>query len=191
MVAKCGTHPDRDADGGTCARCGTFVCAECVAPGGAAPVCTSCLAHLDRGPHVRHLRILAILFMVHGGLLLAAGVSYLLFGGLMLDELARMPADPGSPESEVLPELVGVFAAAMGLGQLAPGVVQAFAGWQLFRYRGLGLAWAAAIGGLFAVLGCYCAPTALLLGGYAAYVLSRPDVRARLALGVPPASHGA
>ena len=188
MDAKCGHHPDRDADGGTCGRCGTYLCGECLVPGAAPLLCTTCLAHLDRGKDVRHVRILAILMMVHGGLLAATGAYYVLFGGFVLDELADIPADPSDPASEVLPEmLVGTFA-LLGLIQIAPGLLQALGGWRLFRYRGPVLAWVGAIAGLASMLGCYCAPTAILLLGYAAYVLTRDDVRARLAVGAPPAT---
>lgn len=191
MDAKCGHHPDRDAEGGTCSRCGTYLCADCPVPGSDPVLCEPCLARLDRGPDVRHLRILGVLLMVHGALLAATGAYYVLFGGFVLDELADIPADPSDPASEMLPELlVGTFA-LLGLVQIAPGILQAVAGWRLFRYRGWVLGWLAAVFGLTSLLGCYCAPTAVLLAGYAAWVLSRDDVRARLAVGVPPATQGA
>ncbi len=186
MDAKCGHHPDRAADGGTCDRCGTFVCAECVVPGSTPALCASCLALLDRGPHVRHVRILAVLMMIHGGLLAAMGAYYVLFGGFMLDALADIPADPASPEAELIPELLVLTFAGIGLTQLAPGLLHAVAGWQLFRFRGRVLGAVAAGAGLAAIFGCYCAPTSLALGAYATWVLSRDDVRARLAVGVGP-----
>jgi hypothetical protein len=40
---KCATHRETDALG-PCSRCGDFVCAQCVSPGGAALICTKCAA---------------------------------------------------------------------------------------------------------------------------------------------------
>ena len=173
MDGKCGHHPDRDAEGGICGRCGTYLCAECPVPESDPVLCKPCLARLDRGRDVRHLRILGVLLMVHGALLAATGAYYVLFGGFVLEGLADIPADPADPASEI-----------------APGILQAVAGRRLFRYQGWVLGWIAAIFGLTSLLGCYCAPTAVLLAGYAAWVLSRDDVRARLAVGVPPATQG-
>ncbi|MCB9595785.1 MAG: hypothetical protein H6719_23890 [Sandaracinaceae bacterium] len=186
MDAKCGHHPDRVADGGTCARCGTYLCAECRVEGSDPALCSSCLTLLDRGKDVRHIRILAILMMIHGGLLAAMGAYYVLFGGFVLDALADIPVAPGDESSEFLPEILVSAFALIGLTQVGPGVVQALGGWRLFQYRGLALGWIGALGGLLGVLGCYCAPTGIALAMYATYVLSRDDVRARIAVGVPP-----
>lgn len=151
-------------------------------------LCTECLRLLDRGPYVKHARILSVLMMVHGGLVAAAGLSYVLFGGFILDELADIPADPSDPTSGMLPELtVGVFA-LIALVQIGPGVLQALAGWRLFHLNGVVMAWAGALVGLVGCLGCYCAPTSLAIASYAIFVLTRDDVRARIAVGVPPAS---
>ena len=70
-------------------------------------------------------------------------------------------------------------------------MVQLFAGWSVFKLRHLGLGWAGALIGLLTIFGCYCAPSALVLAGYATWVLSRDDVRARFTVGALPASSGA
>lgn len=187
MELKCGHHPDRDATGGTCNRCGTYLCGECVVPDAEPILCTTCLRHLDAGPHLRHVRIVAVLFVIHGLLLAGMGLYYLLFGGFVLDALADIPASgTGDATEDMLPELIFGTMALIGLTQVGPGVLQALAGWLLFGYRHPRVAWLGAAFGIIAVFGCYCAPTALALLGYAAWVLSREDVRARLATGVPP-----
>ena len=137
------------------------MCAECRVSGSEPALCAACLALLDRGKDVRHIRILGILMMIHGGLLAAMGGYYVLFGGFVLDALADIPVVEGDEVSEWLPELLMGTLAIMGLTQLGPGVLQGLAGWKLFQYRGLALGWVAALVGLVSVLGCYCAPTGI------------------------------
>lgn len=191
MSTKCGHHPERDATGETCERCGTFVCDECWIDGAEPAICVPCLKHLERGPHIKHVRILGILMMVHGGLVAALGGYYVLFGGFMFDAMHDIPATPGNPMEEQFPEILVATMAFIGIFHGIPATLQALAGWQVFRFRSLGIGLAGALVGLFTVCGFYCAPSAFVLAGYGVYVLTRTDVRARFAVRVPPASTGA
>ncbi len=185
----CGHHPDRPADGGTCERCGTFVCAECFVDGAAPPICAPCLKRLDRGPHLSHARVLGVLVMVHGGLMAAAGLYYMVFGGVMVDELANMPSDPElGGELPYFAELMGASLGLMGLFNVIPGALQLWGGFEVLRLRRLELGWLALAVGVLSLCGCYCFPTALVLVGYGAWVLSRDDVKARFRVRVPPAT---
>ena len=190
MSTKCGHHPDRDASGGTCARCGTYVCEECWIEGAVPPLCVPCLKHLERAPDVKQVKILGILLMVHGGLVAALGLYYVLFGGFMFDAMREIPATSGDPLEDQLPEILIATMSFIGIFHIIPAALQAFAGWQVFRFRGLGVGIVGGLVGLFSVCGIYCAPSALLLAVYAVYVLTRTDVRARFAVVVPPASKG-
>jgi len=187
----CGHHPDRPADGGTCNRCGTFICAECAVEGARATLCAPCLKRLDQAGYVRHVRVLGILMLIHGGLLVATGLYYVIFGGFMLDAFADIPADPNDPASEMLPGMMVGIVSLMGAAQFLPGGLQIIGGWRLFQLHGAGWAWGGALAGVVSLLGCYCAPTAFALLGYAVFVLSRDEVRARIAVGAPPASSSA
>jgi len=187
----CGQHPDRPADGGTCGRCGTFICAECVVDGSSPTLCKPCLKRLDSSGYVRHIRVLGILMLIHGGLLVATGLYYVIFGGFMLEAFADIPADPGDPASAMLPEMMVGVVALMGAAQFLPGGLQIIGGWRLFKMHGVGWAWGGALAGVVSLLGCYCAPTAFALAGYAVFVLSRDEVRARIAAGAPAASSSA
>jgi len=187
--AKCAHHPDAVADGGTCERCGTYICAACAVAGSAPAICRPCLRLLSSGRHIKHARVLSILMMVHGGLLLATGAYYVLFGGFMFDAMMDIPVGDDADElAEQLPGmLMGMFT-FIGLSHVLPGVLQGLAGWMLLRHRGIRLAWAAAAMGLLSLFGCYCSPTALALAAYAVFVLTRDDVKARFAVVLPPAS---
>ncbi len=189
MDAKCAHHPDRAADGGTCERCGTFVCDACAVSGSAPAICQPCLSHLDSGEHVKHARVLSILLMIHGALLLAMGGYYVLFGGFMLDAMLDIPVEPtpGDPSPDLLPSVVMGAFGFIGVSHLLPGALQALAGWRLLRFRGVALAWIAVAAGMLSVFGCYCAPTGFAIGAYAIFVLTRDDVRARFAVRVPHA----
>ena len=187
MDAKCAHHPDLDADGGTCERCGTFVCEACAVTGSTPAICRPCLRRLDSGKHIKHARVLAILLMIHGGLLLAMGGYYVLFGGFMFDAMLDIPVPetPDNSSADMLPGVLMAMFGFIGLSHVLPGVLQGLAGWLLLRYRGIPLAWLAIAAGMLSLFGCYCSPTAFAIAAYAIFVLTRDDVRARFAVRVP------
>ncbi|MGE0787422.1 MAG: hypothetical protein AB7S26_17245 [Sandaracinaceae bacterium] len=185
---KCGHHPERDADGGTCERCGTFICAECVVEGSEPRICATCLKRLDAAPHLTHARVLGLVMMAHGALLAAMSAYYLIFGVVF--------ASDSLPQSGEQP--IPYFAQWLGAGMVfeavvhvAPGVMNIIAGWQVFRFRGRTLALVAIALSALTVCGIYCAPTALFLAIYAIWVLTRDDVVARFAVVTPAAKQGA
>ena len=164
------------------------MCGECAVDGVSPTLCGACLAHLDRGPNLKHTKILSILLMLHGGLLLAAGISAVLFGGLLFDSMLDIPAGEQSPATEGLPGIFFAVSGGVGLAHAVPGVLQAWAGWKLLQYQGAALTWAAGVLGLFSLVGCYCMPSAFMIFAYLVFVMTRDDVRARIALNLPPAS---
>ncbi|MFK7991157.1 MAG: hypothetical protein AB8I08_34380 [Sandaracinaceae bacterium] len=187
-AAQCGHHPEREADGGTCERCGTFLCQECRVETAEPPTCVPCLALLDRGPHLRHARVLSIVMIAHGALLAAMGAYYVLFGGMLFGEYTGQPADPSTSELPYLGEWMSLFIALLGVVNVAPGILQVVAGWQLLRLRHLSLSWIALIAGMLSLFGCYCFPSAIVLLALGAWILTRDDVRARFRIRVSPAT---
>lgn len=181
---KCGHHPERDADGGTCQRCGTFVCDECWVIGSEPALCTACLAHLSGGPNIRHVRVAAVLMIVQAVLLGLLGSYYVVFGGFLLDAVSGEPAATDST-ALMLPEFVSAGLSLIGLTQILIAGLGGFAGWRLFRFQSRVLGIAAAVIGLLSLLGCYCFPSAMLLGPYALWVLTRDDVIARFRFRLP------
>jgi formate hydrogenlyase subunit 3/multisubunit Na+/H+ antiporter MnhD subunit len=180
MSALCANHPDVDAIG-TCTRCGNFVCTECRAEGEGALLCKSCDVRLGRHPLVRHVPWLAIGLIVHGVLIAGAGLFIGAYGGFYLIELATMPASD-DPADNTVSNVVLITMAVMCVTHLVPGVLQAFAGWQLRKSRGRGLAITSLVVGLVTLVGCYCAVTSFAMLVWGLVVLLNGEVARRLAM---------
>ena len=115
-----------------------------------------------------HIRIVAILMMVQGGLETLIGVMLLIMGGVMPSVFANMaagaPAGPGqAPPPAAVGWVLGGVYFGLGVVLLAGAVLKLVAGWRNFWFRGRVMGLVALSSGLVTIFTCYCFPTALAL----------------------------
>ncbi|HVC92326.1 MAG TPA: hypothetical protein VND64_01485 [Pirellulales bacterium] len=116
-----------------------------------------------------HIRIVAILMMVQGGLESLIAVLLLIMGGVMPTIFGAMaagaPAGPGQapPPPAAVGWIVGGFYFGYGVVVLVVGVLNLVAGWRNFWFRGRAMGLVALSLGLVTLLTCYCFPTAAAL----------------------------
>jgi len=183
-AARCAVHPERPAEGGTCDRCGSFMCAECRLSGRDRPLCEACQRRLESGRFVGQVPLFGIALMVHGGLVLGLGLLVTAYGGFLLEAFASMDAPqptPDDPGAAMLPDFLVGSMAAVGLANTLVGALQLWAGWRIRVYRSRGLGLAALCSGLITVVGCYCAPTSLGMLVWGLVILLSGDVADRFA----------
>jgi hypothetical protein len=176
---RCAIHPDAEALA-TCARCGSFMCAEC-RDGDLPTHCAACASRLGASRFVHHVPALGIVMMVQGALTLMLGLYLGTFGGFMARSMSEQPAVDGT-----LDDAVGTFLfAAMGgiaLLHIVAGVLLGWAGWRVRTFHGRVLAFVAlGASAVLSVTGCYCWLTALALSIWGLVVLLDDTVRARFA----------
>ncbi len=178
-MARCAEHPDRPS-AGTCARCGSFMCADCRAEA-VADHCADCASRLEQGRFVSQVPALAITMIVHGVLVGGMGAYFVVYGLFFAHTVATAPGAPASELDGIMSGIALGALSGIGVANLIPGALQIWAGIRLrtFRSRRLGLF---ALGaGLLTVLGCYCTPTSVALLIWGAVVLMHQDVVARFA----------
>ncbi len=118
---------------------------------------------------VGQIRIVSILMMVQGGLDLLAGFGLIAMGVFMgfamQDAFAQNPefqqGDGPSPETMVNIMSFGYGGIGVAMGII--GLLNLFAGYRNWQYKGRTLGIVALIGGLGTIFTCYCAPTSLAL----------------------------
>lgn len=175
IAAHCAVHPDQPADAGVCPRCGNFMCTGCVVQG--SEVCATCHARLYYDPITRHLKPLAIVLMVHGGLILLGGMFALAYGAAMAGALPSMSQPISAHGPAALTGAVLVWAlVGEGALHLMVGALQGWAGWRIRQYRSRWLGLTALLAGLLTMLGCYCLPTSVALLVWGLIVLLNPAV---------------
>lgn len=183
--ALCAVHPDRAADAGTCSRCGSFLCAECRVPGSDPPLCVECEKRASSTPLVRQVPILGIATMVHGGLVLLAGLFMLVYGISLAVSFSSMPEpvpiDPDAPRPEMIEGIMTWTMLALGAAHTTVGGLQLFAGFRVRGFRGRIVAIVSFLLGVLTVFGCYCAPSSLGLLVWGLIVLLHGPVAARFA----------
>lgn len=176
--AICARH-DTAASEFACARCGNFACNMCRAPGHDPPICVPCYERVGESGLAHHISALSIVTMIHGALLVLAGL-FLVVAAFGIG-LAFVTA-PTLPQTGEL-AAIGGFATLIYLGLaivlLVPGVLQLVAGWRIRTFHNRGLAIAAYLSALPAVLFCYCAPSIIGLAIWGLVVLLDEGTGAR------------
>lgn len=119
----------------------------------------------------RHIKIVAVLLIVQGGLEVAMGLFYAVVGPIMMDVMSTMPASSGGAPPPASPELMGGLYIGIGLAAIAAGAFKVVAGIFNLKLRGRVLSYVAIGTGLLSSLACYCAPTAIGLAIYGLIVL--------------------
>jgi hypothetical protein len=116
-----------------------------------------------------HIRIVAILMMIQGGLELMMAVLLLIMGGMMPGVFGAMGAGaPAGPRQPPPPPVnmgwvLGGIYLGLGVVLLVGAVLKLVAGWRNFYFRGRVMGFVALSSGLVTLLTCYCFPTALAL----------------------------
>jgi len=159
---QCARHPERAA-ALRCTRCGDNLCEGCAAER-IDGVCKSCIDLLSSRGKVAHVEWLAIVTMVHGGLLTSYALLLAVYGAVFGVTLGQVePTRDDGPPPEIMAGLIGGTMLVMMLGQLVPGVLQLIGGWYMRKFRYRALAVGALLSGVMSVIGCYCLPTSVLL----------------------------
>lgn len=175
---QCARHPERAA-ALRCSRCGDNLCEGCAAER-IDGVCKSCIELLSSRGKVAHVEWLAIVTMVHGGLLTMYALLLALYGVVFGATLGQVePTRADAPPPQVMAGLIGGTMLVMMLGQLVPGVLQLVAGWYMRKFRYRALAVGALLSGVLSAIGCYCLPTAALLIVWGLIVLFDDSVAKR------------
>jgi len=158
----CAHHPELRADRGSCDRCGNFMCSYCQSI--KAGTCARCYDRTIGRGMARHIPLLSILMMVHGGVLVLAGLFYAVMAVVMGGVMSQIPQPTNGaqgPPPEFFGFLFGGIYGFIGLAQALPGVLQLLAGFRLRTYRSRVFGIVACFSGLATILGCYCLPTAI------------------------------
>jgi hypothetical protein len=134
---------------------------------------------------VGHIRIVAILMIVQGVLELLMG--FFLIGmsfmavTVMKDMFANNPAMPPpgqGPSPEVMGNVLFGTYLSMGIAAFLLGLLHCYAGYQNFNFRGRMLGLIGSLGGLGAIITCYCLPTGIALCVYGLIVHFNASVAA-------------
>ena len=139
------------------------------------------------GRLVHHVRIIAILMMVQGGLEVLAGIGLIGLGVFMPQFMAmQMETMPQRQQQMQLPpELFWIMFAmygGMGLVALVAGILHGMAGMRNYRFQGRRLGIVAASAGLLTLFTCYCLPTAIGVAVYGLIVLLNREVAEAFAM---------
>lgn len=168
VAAMCADHPDREAKGGVCARCGNFLCEECAKTGTGAVYCPRCADRVGVGGKLSQLPWLGGLLIAHGVLTLVASVSFLGYTVLF----STFPSDdPAVAGMEPSMELAAGMYAFMAVLHVIPGVLQIVAGRSVLRRRNRVFVFVALGSSLLTVFPGCCALTSIALLVYGLIVL--------------------
>lgn len=97
-----------------------------------------------------------------------------------------MPGRPGMPAPPMPVEMetiMLVMYGGAGLVLLSIGILGVWGGVRIMKFRSYTLGIVALSGGLLAIFGCYCAPTAIALFIYGLIVLLNPQVKQAFEMG--------
>lgn len=171
VAAMCADHPDREAKGGVCARCGNFLCAECARAGHGTVYCPRCAAKIALGGKVTQLPWLGGFLIAHGVLTLLASlffVFYTVFFSVLDDEVFD---GAGTPPPGAGMELIAALYGFMALLHVVPGVMQLIAARNVFKRKNRIFVFVALGSTVLTLLPGCCAPTAIALLIYGLIVL--------------------
>jgi len=143
---------------------------------------------LQRGI-LSQIRVVAIMLIVHGSMLLLAGIFFLIMAAFLpgiitsSQQAQAAPANPNGPTPEQLSNLLTGTYVVMGLAAFLPGLIQLFAGIRNLYPKGRTLGIIALFSGLLSVASCYCAPTSLGLLVYGLIIYFNPTAVRAFELG--------
>lgn len=129
---------------------------------------------------VRHVRVVATLMLIQGGLELIAGIVFGLIAFLV--PLAMMHDQQEGPPQEFFWGMTAVYV-VFAIAALTAATLHIMAGLQNRQFRGRTLGIIAATGGLATLFTCYCLPTAVAVGVYGLIVLLNEEVAEAFCMG--------
>jgi hypothetical protein len=138
---------------------------------------------------VNHVMALSILMIVQGALCALCGLGAAAMAFVMpamIRAQANMPGGPGAPAPPMPAEMetiMLVMYGGAGLVLLSIGILGIWGGVRTMKFRGYTMGIVALSGGLLAIFGCYCAPTAIALFIYGLIVLLNPQVKQAFEMG--------
>ena len=145
-------------------------------------MCRGCVERLSASRWVAQVPALGIVMAIHGALMSLLGAVYVVYGFVLAYVLQDLPKTGDGPKdavSDMMPGLLAGGMAGVALVHVVPGLVQAFAGLRVYRFRSRTLAIVALAAGLVSVVGCYCAPTTVALLVWGMIVLFDGAVQTR------------
>src|SRR5262245_46001980 len=109
----------------------------------------------------RHIKIVAILLMVEGGLEALMGIFLCVMGPVMMAfmQAAPPPSSGGAPPPP--PELFGAIYIGMGAVTLLAGIIKVVGGIRNVSFKSRTLGFIALGSSLLSFASCYCIPTAI------------------------------
>lgn len=171
VAAMCADHPDREAKGGVCARCGNFLCEECARAGLGTGYCPRCAERVGVGGKISQLPYLGGFLIAHGILTLLVSfffAFYTVFFLVLDDEVFYGSGAPPPPGASM--EFIAAFYGFLALLHLVPGVLQLVAARNVFKRTNRVFVFVALGSTMLSLFGC-CAPTAIALLVYGLIVL--------------------
>jgi hypothetical protein len=135
------------------------------------------------------IRVVAIMLIVHGSMLLLAGIFFLIMAAFLpgiitsSQQVQAAPANQNGPTPEQLSKLLTGTYLVMGLAAFLPGLLQLVAGIRNLYPKGRTLGIIALFSGLLSVASCYCAPTSLGLLVYGLIIYFNPTAVRAFELG--------
>ena len=135
------------------------------------------------------IRVVAIMLIVHGSMLLLAGIFILIMAAFMPGIIASSqqaqaaPANPNGPTPEQLSKFLTWGYVLVGMAVVLPGLLQLVAGIRNLYPKGRTLGIIALFSGLLSIPFCYCAPTSLGLLVYGLIIYFNPTAVRAFELG--------
>lgn len=114
-----------------------------------------------------HVKAIAIIYMVMGGLLALGGLMMMLFFG----GLAGAGIASGEPDGEAAAGVLGILGGFLFVGALIMSLPSILAGWGLLKYK----PWARILTIVLAALNLFWIPIGTILGIYALWVMLNKD----------------
>ncbi len=130
----------------------------------------------------RHIKVVAILLIVQGGLEAIMGILLCIMGPVMMTVMQSAPP-PSGGGSAPPPELFGAIYIGMGVISLIASIIKIIAGVRNVSFKSRTLGFIGLGSCLLSIASCYCMPTALGVGiyGLIVYVNERAAEAFRLA----------
>jgi hypothetical protein len=155
------------------------MCGGCLSPARDQRLCIRCYDRVVGSGRAHHLPTLGILTIIHGILLVLAGILYgVTYGGLGIFMGAMPPPEGADPVAAEFPiAFMIVIGVVVGLLHLVPGVLQIVAGLKLRKRRGRIFGIVALSVAMLTGIACYCLPTSIGLLVFGLIVLLDQGVK--------------
>lgn len=114
----------------------------------------------------RHIKVVAILLIVQGGLEAIMGILLCIMGPVMMTVMQSAPPPSSGGSAPPPPELFGAIYIGMGVIALIASIIKIIAGIRNVSFKGRTLGFVGLGSCILSLATCYCMPTALGVGIY-------------------------